>query len=56
MLGNPDSALRPGWTDLDELRNVMHETSVDVGVILAFPHHATPFKRADESVVEAIGR
>ena len=34
----------------------MDETSVDVGVILAFPHHATPFKRADESVVEAIGR
>lgn len=56
MLGNPDSALRPGWTDLAELRQVMDDTGVDLGVILAFPHHATPFQRTDESVVEAIGR
>jgi predicted TIM-barrel fold metal-dependent hydrolase len=56
LLGNPDSANRPGWTDLGELRGVMDETGVDLAVILTFPHHATPFRRPDESVVDVIGR
>jgi predicted TIM-barrel fold metal-dependent hydrolase len=56
MLGNPDSAMRPGWTDLGELRQVMDATSVDLGLILAFPHHATPFRAQDESVPDIIGR
>ena len=56
LLGSPDSANRPGWTDLGELRQVMDDTGVDLGLILAFPHHATPFRRQDESVVEVIGR
>src|SRR5690348_1860302 len=56
MLGNPDSAFRPGWTDLGDLRQVMNTTGVDLGLILAFPHHATPFRGKDESVVEVIGR
>ena len=29
---------------------------MDLGLILAFPHHATPFRAADESVVEVIAR
>jgi predicted TIM-barrel fold metal-dependent hydrolase len=56
MLGNPDSALRPGWTDLVELRTVMDATGVDLGFILGFPHHATPFGGPGESVAEVIGR
>jgi predicted TIM-barrel fold metal-dependent hydrolase len=56
MLGSPDSANRPGWTDLDELRQVMDDTGVDLGLILSFPHHATPFRQADESVADVIGR
>jgi len=44
MLGNPDSALRPGWTDLAELHDVMDATRVDLGFILGFPHHATPLR------------
>jgi predicted TIM-barrel fold metal-dependent hydrolase len=56
LLGSPDSANRPGWTDLGELRTVMDDTGVDLGVILAFPHHATPFRTTDESVPEVIGR
>ena len=34
----------------------MDVTGVDLGVILTFPHHATPFRHADESVAEVIGR
>src|SRR5579864_1737776 len=56
MLGNPDSAMRPGWTDLGELRQVIDATSVDLGLILAFPHHATPFRDQEESVPDVIGR
>lgn len=56
MLGNPDSAMRAGWTDLAELRQVMDDTRVDLGLILGFPHHATTFQRTDESVAQAIGR
>jgi predicted TIM-barrel fold metal-dependent hydrolase len=56
MLGNPDSAMRPGWTDLGELRHVMDSTAVDLGLILAFPHHATPFRVQDESIVDVIAR
>jgi predicted TIM-barrel fold metal-dependent hydrolase len=56
LLGSPDSAMRPGWTNLPELREVMDSTGVDLGVILAFPHHATLFRSADESVVEVIAR
>src|ERR1051325_9339301 len=56
LLGSPDSAMRPGWTDLGELRDVMEATGVDLGVILTFPHHATPFRRTDESVPQVIGR
>src|SRR6476620_523943 len=56
VLGNPDSAMRPGWTDLGELRRVMDSTQVDLGLILAFPHHATPFRTPDESAVDVIAR
>jgi predicted TIM-barrel fold metal-dependent hydrolase len=56
MLGNPDSAARPGWTDLDELRQVMDSTGVDLGLILTFPHHATPFRQPAESVPDVMGR
>ncbi len=56
LLGSPDSALRPGWTDLGRLREVMDDTAVDLGAILTFPHHATPFRHADESVPKVIGR
>jgi predicted TIM-barrel fold metal-dependent hydrolase len=56
LLGSPDSALRPGWTDLGQLRQVMDATGVDLGAILTFPHHATPFRRSDESISDVIGR
>jgi predicted TIM-barrel fold metal-dependent hydrolase len=55
-LGTPDSDGRPGWTDLGELRQVMDGAGVDLGVLLTFPHHATPFRREDESVPDVIGR
>ena len=56
LLGSPDSALRPGWTDLGQLRHMMDESGVDLGVLLTFPHHATPFRQADESIPTVIGR
>ena len=56
MLGNPDSAMRPGWTDLAELHDVMDATGVDLGLILGFPHHATPLRGSSESVAAVIGR
>jgi aminocarboxymuconate-semialdehyde decarboxylase len=56
MLGNPDSAARPGWSDLGELRQVMDTTGVDLGLILTFPHHATPFRLQSESVPAVMGR
>jgi predicted TIM-barrel fold metal-dependent hydrolase len=55
-LGSPDSDGRPGWTDLGELRAVMDGAGVDLGVLLTFPHHATPFRKDGESIPEAIGR
>ncbi|HWO72161.1 MAG TPA: amidohydrolase family protein, partial [Dehalococcoidia bacterium] len=56
MLGSPDSDGRPGWTDLAELRAVMDSAGVDLGVLLTFPHHATPFRRPDESIAQVISR
>lgn len=55
-LGVPDSDGRPGWTDLAELREVMDGGGIDFGVILTFPHHATPFRRGGESVPDVMGR
>jgi predicted TIM-barrel fold metal-dependent hydrolase len=56
QLGSPDSDARPGWTNLKELRGVMDKAGVDLGVLLTFPHHATPFRQANETVPEVIGR
>jgi aminocarboxymuconate-semialdehyde decarboxylase len=56
QLGSPDSDGRPGWTDLAELQGVMDSAGVDLGVLLTFPHHATPFRREAETIPEAIGR
>jgi predicted TIM-barrel fold metal-dependent hydrolase len=56
MLGAPDSDSRLGWTDLAELRAVMDDATVDLGVLLTFPHHATPFRRPAESQPAVIGR
>jgi len=55
-LGVPDSDERPGWTNLAELRAIMDDAAVDIGVLLTFPHHATPFRRPDESIPHVIGR
>ena len=56
MLGSPDSDRRPGWRDLGELKQVMDDTGVDLGVILSFPHFATPFREPEETVPQVIGR
>jgi hypothetical protein len=45
MLGSPDSDRRPGWRDLGQLKQVMDATGVDLGLILSFPHFATPFRQ-----------
>jgi predicted TIM-barrel fold metal-dependent hydrolase len=56
QLGSPDSDNRPGWADLGELTEVMDGAGVDLGLILTFPHHASPFRRPDEAAHETIGR
>ena len=56
QLGSPDSDNRPGWRDLGELTGVMDAAGVDLGFILTFPHHATPYRREGEAVHETIGR
>jgi predicted TIM-barrel fold metal-dependent hydrolase len=56
QLGSPDSDARPGWSDLGELIGVMDGAGVDLGFLLTFPHHATPFRRDGEAIHQAIGR
>ena len=48
--------MRPGWTDLGELRQVMDSTQSGPRSDPRFPHHATPFRAPDESVVDVIAR
>ena len=56
QLGSPDSDARPGWSDLGELIGVMDGAGVDLGFLLTFPHHATPFRKDGEAIHETIGR